>query len=70
MTTKQYDIYYWNKHEYGWKWLAVTHGANKRHAIKNAKQEHFAFVQRGDVLRVELSPHGEKANTSDLKSLA
>lgn len=50
---KLWDLYYWNKHEYCWKWLGMTFGETKYEAIRAAKNDLPATVARGDMMKVE-----------------
>ena len=53
MKDKEWKVYYWNKHEYCWKYLRDLQGKDARQAIKTAVHYYPEFVARGDVLRVE-----------------
>lgn len=46
---KLWDLYYWNKHEYCWKWLQLVYGDTPQSAIKVAK----SLFQMEAVLKVE-----------------
>jgi hypothetical protein len=52
---KRWDLYYWNKHDYCWKWIDIAEGDDAQSAIQWAKQAHSSAVARGDVLRVILN---------------
>lgn len=52
---KLWDLYYWNKHEYCWKWLDTSQGVDRYEGIRDAKLMHPEFVNRGDVMKVELA---------------
>lgn len=52
---KLWDLYYWNKHDYCWKWIGMAEGDDAQSAIQWAKQCLPAAVARGDVLRVILN---------------
>jgi hypothetical protein len=53
MALKLWDLYYWNKHEYCWKWLDTAQGVDKYGAIRDAKLMYQEYVARGDVMKVE-----------------
>lgn len=50
---KFWDLFYWNKHEYCWKWIGVAEGETKQEAIRMAKQCFPDVVGRRDVMKVE-----------------
>lgn len=50
---KLWDLYYWNKHEYCWKWIGMAEGNNKQEAIRMAVQCLPEAHKRGDVMKVE-----------------
>lgn len=49
---KLWDLYYWNKHEYCWKFIGQISTETKLKAIKIAKQWFAEFVARGDMMKV------------------
>lgn len=49
---KLWDLYYWNKHEYCWKWKGNVYGKTARDAIRIAKACYPETVARGDMMKV------------------
>lgn len=59
---KQWDIFYWNKHEYCWKWLGIAEGETAHEAIRWAKKCFPDVVGRRDVMKVsECTQTGQAA---------
>jgi hypothetical protein len=49
MAVKLWDLYYWNKHEYCWKWLMVVFADSAPMAIRFSKQLYPSL----DMMKVE-----------------
>ncbi len=47
-----WNLYYWNKHEYCWKWLGTSIGETEDKAIQHAKQCLPAFA-KSHMMKVE-----------------
>lgn len=40
-----WTVYYWNKHEYCWKWLGSAYGYDPQQAIQDVKRRMPEFVK-------------------------
>lgn len=54
-----WDLYYWNKHEYCWKWIGMSIGDDARQAIRSAVEwlptfakSHMMKVVKYDTTRI------------------
>lgn len=47
-----WNLYYWNKHEYCWKWLGQAIGNTASDAIQDAKRRLTEFA-KSHMMRVE-----------------
>lgn len=51
---KTWNLYYWNKHDYKWVKIGISTGHTAYQAIRIAKAWYYDFVERNDVMKVEL----------------
>lgn len=49
---KLWDLFYWSKHEYRWKWKGMAEGDTAYDAIRMAKACLPETVARGDMMKV------------------